>query len=195
MGKSRGRHLGLLALRVGVGATLAAHGSQKLFGVLGGHGLDGTGAFMDSLGFRPDKVSALLAGLGEFGGGSLMALGLATPLGGAAGAATMVVAGSTHAENGFWNTNGGFELPATLATASTALALTGAGKYSVDHLLGDRLAPSWLATVALAGSFTAAGALIARASLERAADRTDTDEGGTTGTSEGDTSTDSAPQD
>lgn len=195
MGKSRGRDLGLLALRVGVGATLAAHGSQKLFGVLGGHGLDGTGAFMDSLGFRPGKVSALLAGLGEFGGGSLMALGLATPLGGAAGAATMVVAGSTHAENGFWNTNGGFELPATLATASTALALAGAGKYSVDRLLGDRLAPSWLATVALAGSLTAAGALIARASLLRAADQEATDEGGTADASEGDTSADSDSRD
>lgn len=195
MGKSRGRDLGLLALRVGVGATLAAHGSQKLFGVLGGHGLDGTGAFMDSQGFRPGKVSALLAGLGEFGGGSLMALGLATPLGGAAGAATMVVASSVDAPRGFWASQGGFELPGVLATASTALALTGAGKYSADHLLRGRLAPSWLATVALTGSFTAAGALIARASLLRAADQEATDEGATTDASEGDTSTDSAPQD
>jgi len=36
------RDLGLLALRVGVGATLVAHGTQKLFGWFGGHGLAGT---------------------------------------------------------------------------------------------------------------------------------------------------------
>ena len=177
MAGTRGRDLGLLALRVGVGGTLAAHGAQKLFGVLGGHGLEGTGAWMESIGFRPGKVSALLAGLGEFGGGTLMALGLATPLGGAAGAATMVVAGATHASNGFWNTEGGFELPAVLSTAASTLALTGAGKYSADHLLGGRLAPSWLAPVALAGSMTAAGALIAHAAQQRASDTPSTDEG------------------
>ncbi len=47
------RDLGLLALRVGVGGTLVAHGTQKLFGWFGGHGLDGTGAFFESVGFTP----------------------------------------------------------------------------------------------------------------------------------------------
>jgi len=34
---------GLLALRVGVGGALAAHGAQKLFGWFGGYGPSGTG--------------------------------------------------------------------------------------------------------------------------------------------------------
>lgn len=185
MGTTRGRDLGLLLLRTGVGATLAAHGSQKLFGVLGGHGLEGTGAFMDSVGFRPGKLSALLAGLGEFGGGSLMALGLAAPLGGAAGAATMVVASTVDAPRGFWASQGGFELPGVLAAASAAVALTGAGRYSADHVLRGKLAPSWLGPVALGVSLATAAGLAARASAIRSAEAPDgagsdtpSDEGG-----------------
>ncbi len=75
------RDLGLLALRLGVGATLVAHGTQKLFGWFGGHGLAGTAAFFESVGFTPGRANALLAGAGEAGGGSLLALGLATPAG------------------------------------------------------------------------------------------------------------------
>ncbi|MDQ0931390.1 putative membrane protein YphA (DoxX/SURF4 family) [Streptomyces turgidiscabies] len=44
------RDLGLLLLRLGTGGVLAAHGAQKLFGWFGGHGLEGTGAFMESVG-------------------------------------------------------------------------------------------------------------------------------------------------
>ncbi len=84
--KTDSRDLGLLALRVGVGATLAAHGTQKLFGWFGGAGLAGTGAFFESVGFTPGRVNAVLAGLGEAGGGTLLALGLATPAAGAAAA-------------------------------------------------------------------------------------------------------------
>jgi len=63
------RDVGLLALRVGVGSTLFAHGTQKLFGWFGGHGLDGTGKFFESVGFAPGRANAVLAGLGEAGGG------------------------------------------------------------------------------------------------------------------------------
>ena len=51
-----------LVLRVPVGLTLAAHGSQKLFGMFGGYGLEGTGQWMASLGLEPGYLMALLAG-------------------------------------------------------------------------------------------------------------------------------------
>lgn len=41
-----------LLLRVPVGLTLAAHGSQKLFAWFGGYGLEGTGQWMDNFALR-----------------------------------------------------------------------------------------------------------------------------------------------
>jgi len=152
--------LGLLALRVGVGGTLFAHGAQKLFGWFGGHGLDATGGAMEAMGFRPGKRSALLAGLGEAAGGAGLALGLGTPVAGAATAATMTAAGTVHAPAGFWAAEGGFELNAVLATTGAALAVAGPGRYSLDHALGHRLNRSWMVAAALAGVGAAAAQVI-----------------------------------
>jgi len=74
-------NIGLLMLRLAIGLTLAAHGSQKLFGWFGGPGLKSTGQFFETLGFRPGRRHAALAGLAETGGGLLLALGLFIPLG------------------------------------------------------------------------------------------------------------------
>src|SRR5678815_1050474 len=84
--------IGLLVLRLAVGLTMAAHGGQKLFGWFGGYGIAGTGGFLESLGFRPGKVHAGLAGTAELLGGLLIALGLLTPVGAALVIAVMVVA-------------------------------------------------------------------------------------------------------
>jgi len=152
---------GLLALRVGVGGALAAHGSQKLFGWFGGYGLSGTGQWMDSLGFAGSgKRNAILAGLAELGGGTLLTLGLATGPAGAAVAGNMIVAGSTHAPNGFFNTSGGYELPATFGLVGTALALSGPGRFSLDHLLGHTVNRKWMALTALASTIGSAAYLI-----------------------------------
>jgi putative oxidoreductase len=162
MTNSKWNDVGLLALRLGVGSALAAHGSQKLFGWFGGYGPEGTGQFMDSLGFAGGgKRNAILAGLGEFGGGTLLALGLATGPAGAAVAGTMTVAGSTHVPNGFFNTSGGYELPATFGLVGTALALAGPGRFSLDHALGHRLNRRWMAVVGLLSTVGSAAYLIA----------------------------------
>ena len=157
----RWNDVGLLALRLGVGGALAAHGAQKPFGKFGGYGPDGTGQWMDSLGFPgKGKTNAILAGLGEFGGGSLLALGLGTGAAGAAVAGTMTVAGSTHVPNGFFNTSGGYELPATFGLVGVALALAGPGRISLDHALGHTLNRKWMAFAALASTLGSAAYLI-----------------------------------
>jgi putative oxidoreductase len=156
------RDLGLLALRIGVGGTLFAHGAQKLFGWFGGTGLEQTGARFEQLGFRPGKTNAIAAGLGEAGGGALLAAGLGTPVAAAAVAGTMTVASSMHAARGFFNSPGGFEFPAVLGWSAAALALTGPGAASLDHAFGHRSNRSWMRKLALAAAAPAALAVIAK---------------------------------
>src|SRR3954469_4763502 len=133
--------LGLLVIRVVVGLLFVGHGTQKLFGWFGGHGLKGTAGFFDSLGMRPAKQHAFLAGLAEAGGGALLALGLLTPLGSAALIAVMTVAIITvHAKNGVWNTGQGYEYNLVLAAVAFAVASIGAGDWSRDSALGFDIA-------------------------------------------------------
>jgi putative oxidoreductase len=129
--------LGLLLIRLTVGLTLAAHGSQKLLGWFGGHGLAGTAGWLESVGFRPGRRHAILAGLTEIGGGVLLAIGLATPLGAAIVASVMIVAAAiVHFRNGFFLTGGGYEYNLVLGVAALALAFTGPGAISIDALFG-----------------------------------------------------------
>ncbi|MEV5234325.1 DoxX family membrane protein [Streptomyces pseudogriseolus] len=153
------RDLGLLLLRLGTGGVLAAHGSQKLFGWFGGGGIEGTGQFMDSIGYAPGKVSATAAGVAELGGGLLLALGFATPAAGAAAAGAMAGASAVHAPNGFFNQEGGFEYAASLGLTAAGLAVAGPGRLSLDHLLGHAADRGWMVPAAL--GVTAAAAAVA----------------------------------
>lgn len=156
------RDLGLLGLRLGIGGALFAHGAQKLLGWFGGGGPGETGKAFDEMGFVPGNRNALLAGASEAGSGVLLALGAATGPAGAAAVGTMTVAGSVHAPNGFFNTSGGFELPATLGLAAASLILTGPGRLSVDYLTGEVLNQPWLRMVAVGGALASAVTLITR---------------------------------
>jgi putative oxidoreductase len=128
---------GLLVARLVLGALIAAHGAQKLFGWFGGYGLTGTGTFFEALGFRPGRVFALAAALSEVGGGALVALGFLGPIGPALMLSVMIVAAVTvHWHNGLFAMNNGIELPLLYATGAATLCLTGPGRYSVDALLG-----------------------------------------------------------
>jgi putative oxidoreductase len=121
--------------------TLAAHGTQKLFGWFGGGGIAGTGQGMQHLGFVSGRRAALMAGLAETGGGLLLALGAATPLAAAILIGVMTVAiVSVHITSGFFNAQGGYELPLVLALAAVSLTITGPGALSVDALVGLDLA-------------------------------------------------------
>ncbi|MET7354029.1 DoxX family protein [Streptomyces mirabilis] len=103
--------VGLLLIRVVVGLLLFGHAAQKLFGWFGGHGLAGTGAFFDSIGYRLGRRLAFLAGLAELTGGLLLTLGLLTPLAAAIIIGTMIAAAAVHMRNGLWVQNGGYETP------------------------------------------------------------------------------------
>lgn len=127
----------LLIARLIVGLGLATHGAQKLFGWFGGHGLKGTGGFFESLGFRPGTLFALAAGLGEFGGGLLTALGFLGALGPAVIIMVMLVAIFTvHLPNGFMAANNGWEMPGLYIAGALALAVAGFGRFGIDRAIG-----------------------------------------------------------
>lgn len=128
-----------LVLRVPLGLILASHGSQKLFGWLGGYGLEGTGQWMASIGFEPGFLMALLAGSAEFFGGLALLLGLLTRPAALVTAFTMAMAMTVHIGNGLFVTNNGYEFALILLVSCLSLAFQGAGRVSVDYLLAKRL--------------------------------------------------------
>jgi putative oxidoreductase len=132
-----------LIVRLVQGSLMAGHGSQKLFGSFGGHGLEGTSGFMEMMGLRP--------GLSEFGGGLLTALGLLNPLGPLGVIAAMSMATTkAHWGKPIWVTEGGAELPLLNIAIATALMIREPDKYSLDRVLGIRL-PAWVGPVGLVG--------------------------------------------
>jgi putative oxidoreductase len=157
---SKSTDLGLLVLRLGFGAAAASHGAQKLLGWFGGHGIEGTGGFFESVGFTPGKRNATLAGIAEGVGGAAVALGLGTGPAGAALTGNMVVASAFHGFDKFYAADGGPELPLAYAAVGTALTLTGPGRYSLDHITGHLLDKPWMRAVAYAGAAGAAAAII-----------------------------------
>jgi putative oxidoreductase len=146
---------GLLILRLVVGLTMAAHGSQKLFGWFGGGGIAGTGAFFGSLGYRAPATFALLAGLTEFLGGLALAVGFLVPLAAMGIAVVMLNAiESVKYQGGFFAGNGGYEFEFLLLGSSIALATTGPGRFSLDRAIGwdNELSGYAIGGAALAGA-------------------------------------------
>jgi putative oxidoreductase len=155
--------LGLLVLRVVVGLLFMGHGAQKLFGLFGGHGLEGTAGFFEQgLGLKPGKVHATGAGSAEFFGGMLLALGLFTPFAAAALIATMaVVIATVHWTKGVWSTEGGYEYNAVLMAVAFAVTAVGSGKWSLDHALSLDLNGAGWALAALVAGFLGGFAMLA----------------------------------
>jgi putative oxidoreductase len=148
-----------LAARVTIGGLFVGHGAQKLKGWFGGPGLEGTEGMMKSLEMHPPRRNALAAGVTEVAGGTLLALGLATPLACASLIGTMITAiRKVHLPQGPWAAEGGYEYNLVLIAALLALAEEGPGDVSLDAALGsERTGGPWaLAALALgAGASTA----------------------------------------
>lgn len=125
---------GLLLLRLVLGLTMAAHGTQKLFGWFDGGGISGTGRFFTASGYPAGDAMAALAGLTETLGGLGLAAGLLTPLAAAAVVGTMINAIAVHGAGSFFAPKG-IEYEVLLTVGAAAVALTGPGRYAADRLL------------------------------------------------------------
>jgi putative oxidoreductase len=109
-------------LRVISGLLFAQHGAQKLFGALGGHVTTGS-------------PKMLIAGIIEFAGGVLLALGLLTRIAAVLAAGEMAVAYFTvHAPQGFWPVVNKGELAVAYCFLFLYMAAHGGGPYSLDAL-------------------------------------------------------------
>jgi putative oxidoreductase len=152
---------GLLMLRLALGLTLAAHGTNKF---LGGGRIPGTARWFESMGVRPGRPNAVLAAATEVVAGLGVALGLFTPVSCAGVIALMLVAITvSHRKNGFFifRPGEGWEYCAFLAAAAFSIATIGAGQWSIDHAL-DLDVEDWTgAVIAVVVGVLAAGVQLA----------------------------------
>ncbi len=130
-----------LALRIVAGIIFAAYGAQKLFGLFGGYGLQATGQWMESIGLAPGYLMALAAGSAEFFGGLFLIAGLLTRPTAVVLAITMLVAIITvHLPNGLFMADNGYAFGLSLMAISISLAVSGAGKVSIDNVISKLVA-------------------------------------------------------
>lgn len=126
-----GADLGLLALRVTVGVLFVGHGLQKLFGWLDGPGVDGFAQVLAGFGYSNTTLLTWVTGCTEIVGGSLLVLGLFTPVGAAAVlgviANVIVVKANTHLFAA------GVETEIVLAAGAFAILFAGPGRISLDR--------------------------------------------------------------
>jgi putative oxidoreductase len=130
--------LGLLVLRLAVGALLIAHGLQKAFGWWGGPGFDSWEESLAGMGYQHAGILTYVATAGQIAAGVLLVLGLFTPLA-AAGALAYLVNGVlaeamvAHEEARLADfLTDGHEYQVFLACAVAAIVLTGPGRYGLD---------------------------------------------------------------
>ncbi|MEU1954648.1 DoxX family protein [Nocardia rhamnosiphila] len=130
------RNLLILLARVGLGVVFLAHGWQKFVT----NGLDATQRGFESMGAPLPGISAILAAAIELAGGAGLILGVITPVWAVLLVADMVGAYLiTHMGNGLFVNSGGSELVIGLGAGALLLLCTGAGRFSVDGLLGGRV--------------------------------------------------------
>lgn len=120
-----------LVLRLALGAIFVWHGYDKVFI----KGMPAISGFLGSLGFPMADVFAYILGYGELLFGIMLVLGLLTALAARYMLVIAIVAFFTvHMSKGFAVSGGGYEFIVLIGAAALSLAVTGAGKYSLDAL-------------------------------------------------------------
>ncbi|WP_445169565.1 DoxX family protein [Mycolicibacterium sp. Dal123E01] len=137
-GRRGTQDLGLLLLRVIVGAIFIGHGLQKAFGWWGGQGLDGFKTALADAGYQHAGVLTYVGAGAQILVGVLLILGLFTPLAAAGGVAYLVnsllTIVSAQRQDGYLAVFGpdGIEYLLVLAVAASAVILVGPGRYGFD---------------------------------------------------------------
>ncbi|MEU2392630.1 DoxX family protein [Streptomyces sp. NPDC007369] len=126
--------VGLLLLRLVLGLIMAAHGTQKLFGWFEGPGITTTGEAFEEVGYPAGVTMAVIAALTETLGGLGLVFGLLTPLAGAAIVGVMINAISVKWAGDVMGQQG-IEYEVLIAAAAATLALTGPGRFALDHFI------------------------------------------------------------
>ena len=125
--------LALLLARVALGVILLAHGWQKF----NEWTLDGTAAAFADMGIPAATAAATFSTAVEVLGGAALILGVFTPVVALLNTANLLGAlVLVHAGNGVFVGDNGYELVLALAAGLLLIAMLGAGKYSIDGLLG-----------------------------------------------------------
>jgi uncharacterized membrane protein YphA (DoxX/SURF4 family) len=142
--------IGLLILRIGVGAAMIQAGLIKAldFGT--------TTGFMEAGGWKMATLGALMVTVAETAGGIGLLLGLLTPLSACAVVGAMICAWAVNVSQGaFWSEP--FNVPFLLFVGAATLLFAGAGEYSVDaKVLNRRRWPVKTAVGLLVLAFAAA---------------------------------------
>ena len=138
--------LGLLAARIVLAWIFIYYGAGKLFGAFSGPGLHRWSLYMSNVAhLHPGGFFAVLGALIEFGSGVAMAVGFLARLAGLALFGDMVMAMITVTWATGLNTNNpppGYQLNLALGVLALVVALLGAGRFSLDAMVGRWLARS-----------------------------------------------------
>jgi len=126
---------GMAILRVVTGVIFIGHGAPKL-GFIGNGSLSDVATWMESIGLPLPMVSASLVAFFETFGGAFLVIGLLTRFWSAGLAFAMLIAVTmVHLPNGMFAERG-YQWALLLAACSLALLFEGAGKASLDRMLG-----------------------------------------------------------
>jgi putative oxidoreductase len=133
-------------LRVMLGVVFFPHGAQKMLGWYGGFGFAGTMGFFTEQMHLPALIAFLVI-VGEFFGSLGLLVGFLTRF--TAASLALIMAGAitlVHLPHGFFmnwfgkQAGEGYEYHLLVIAIAAALVITGAGRWSVDGLVANKLA-------------------------------------------------------